>query len=110
MSYPIKQGGKAVISVKLRDLNDDPVPLAQFTAISTCFRNYDGTDLSVDLTAGIAIDGDPLLGKLLITLTAAQTTLLYPVDDATMQLSLTTTGDPEKIDIVNAYSVLATLC
>lgn len=106
----IIQGSKASFIVRLRDSNDDPVNLTGLTAAETCFLKSDGTELTLGLSTGIAVSGNPLLGKLLISLTAAQTSLLDTQDPGVLELSFTISGDPIKVRIMNAYEILESVC
>lgn len=110
--FKIRQGGKAVLPFRLRDKNDDPIDLTTVTAISTCFKNISGPNLAVSLTGGIAIIGNPILGKIEITLTAAETALLAPcADGADLELSVTLgTDDPIKSVLLNCYGVIESVC
>lgn len=112
---PIIPGGKASLTVRLTQVVSgivgDPVDLTGITEISTCFPKDDGTDLVVTKTGGaITILGNPILGKLQIALTSAQTALISSTANGVLELALTYTGDPVKIQIKNAYVVETAEC
>lgn len=112
--WKIIQDGKSISpTIKLLQApfpEGDPIDLTGYAEISACFTNSNGSELLATLTGGeISVLGDPLLGKILITLSAAQTTLLALVDSATLEITLGTVNPP-KIQIENAYSVLNTVC
>ena len=109
----IVQGAGAVLNCKfLYKGSKDPLDLTGITAISTCFLNDDGSELSLSLAGGeIAVYGNPVLGKISITLTAAQTALLAVDDRATLQVAFTYgAGQPIVLQIPMAYSIIATDC
>lgn len=111
--FKIYQGGKAVFQVNI--LNKEtrtPFDLTGATQIHTCFTNDDGTELMLSLSSGVTIQGNPILGQILISLTAAQTALLIPVQLGTLELAITLLlgSDPIKTQILNAYDVLASVC
>lgn len=112
----IIQGGKSTLLLRLKQYSNgiegDPVDFTGITDIQTCFQNTDGTELMLSLLGGaILILGSPLLGKLSIALTSAQTSLLALVDTAILELSLIYgSSDPIKIQVPNAYSVVASQC
>lgn len=113
MNTPVDiiQGGKVTLTIRLVDsLTGDPFDLTGVTAIETCFLNADATELMLALGTGIIILGNPILGKIAISLTAAQTALLDLVSLATLELAVTTSGDPIKIQIPQVYSVLQSEC
>ena len=87
----------------------DAYDLAGVTALSCCFLNDDGTELSLALGSGITII-QAAAGKLVLELTAAQTALLAVTDHETLELSITKVGDPVKLQIQDAYSVKASEC
>jgi hypothetical protein len=117
--YAIKQGANTANAtdpflVRLRQdpVTQDPLDLTGVTAITTCFAKADGTELMLALNSGISFVGNPLLGKLLITITAALSALLAPIDGAELELKITFPGntDPTIFKIPNGYSVLAADC
>jgi hypothetical protein len=87
----------------------DPYDLTAATPITCCFLNADKTFLTLGLATGIAIT-TALLGKLTLTLTAAQTALLAEVANATLELSITKSSKIVKVQIPKAYSVVAKVC
>ena len=106
----IIQGGAVSIVVRLinRQTND-PFDLTGLTALTCCFQNSDGTELMLSLTSGLSVL-TAVLGKIQLSLSAAQTTLLNEVEQATLELTLTFAGDPIKVQIPNAYTVVASGC
>lgn len=112
----IIQSGKTTLLVRLQQTMNgvitDPVDLTGITQIRTCFQNADGTELMLTYTGGaVAIIGNPILGKLSISLTSAQTALLALVDAGTLQISLVYgSADPIPIQISQAYSVVQSQC
>lgn len=108
---PIVQKYAAVIPLRLVDPNTKrPYDLSAVTALKTCFRNQDGTELMLSLGSGIAVVGNPILGELTVSVTAAQSALLEATDVETLELGITTTGDPIPALIPMAYQVLASRC
>lgn len=116
--WQIIRGGKSISPIFF--LFDPPGPPIAFlnhnltgvTEIKSCFQNDDGSELMISLTGGqIAIIGDPMLGRLQITLTAAQTILLEEIDIETIEFSLIIgAGDPVPFQIPGAYQVLDSKC
>lgn len=107
----IVQGGKSSIIVRLiNKTSGDPLDLTGVTALSTCFGNADGSELALTLGSGITILS-AVIGKIEIDITSAQSTLLTPIVAATLELTITyPSSDPIKIQIPNAYSVIASVC
>jgi len=104
----IRPAKKATMVIRLKNGDTtDPWDLTGLTEVSTCFEKQDGTELTVSLTGGqFVVVGSPLLGKLALTLSAAETTNLKPTQGVkTMELTLTYTGDPVATDIPMAYEV-----
>ena len=117
--YQIVQGGRTdavqnpfIVRLKTDNVTYDPFDLTSVLDIGTCFVNADTTELIASLVGGqISIVGNPLLGKVLIALTAVQTALLKQVNLATLELKLTfATGNPIKVQIEEAYSVAESEC
>ena len=116
--YHIIQGSRTdaaqnpfVVGLKKDNLSYDPLDLTGVAEITACFQKTDGTELMISLTGGgITILGNPILGKIAIALTAAQTALLAVVEASTLELALTYSGDPFKVQIPNAYSVSQSVC
>lgn len=118
--YAIVQGGVTgnasnpfVVRLKTDPVTMDPFDLTSIYDIQTCFHNADGTELMVGkVSGGITIVGNPLLGKILIALTAAQTALLAVSDPTTLELAIVPTlgADPVKVSIPLAYSVVQSDC
>jgi len=111
----IIQGSKGQITVRLyqgaNGVIGDPIDLTGITEIESCFDNADGTELSLlETTGGIVILGSPLLGKIQLVFTSAQTALLAIVEHETLELKLTYAGDPQKILVKDAYAVVSSRC
>lgn len=107
----IIQGGEMTFFVRLiNKQTGDPFDLTGATAITTCFYNTDGTELNLSLGSGISIVSPAPIGKLQISLSAAQTALLDVISDQILEISVEFGGDPTKIQIFNAYSVLESVC
>lgn len=112
----IIQGGAKTLNVrllqKINGVVGDPVDFTGVTQISTCFLKSDGTELMLSLTGlAIAIVGSPLLGRLSIALTSAQTALLAAIENGTLELTITYgILDPIKVRILGAYEVVETEC
>lgn len=111
------QGSKATMTIRLvQQVNGfvgDPVDLTGITEVKTCFLQADGvTETMLTLTGGaITILGNPVLGKLAIALTAAQTAALAVMSNSTLELALIYgSTDPVKVQIPNAYAVVPTGC
>lgn len=116
-TYPIIQGSRTdsaanpfLVYLIQNPQTFQPFNLTGVTNITACFQNADGSELMVSLGSGISILGNPLLGTIAIALTAAQTALLAVTDSATLELSITTSGDPFKVQIPNAYLVAESVC
>ena len=77
--FKIITGNQASFLVRLKNaVTGDPYDLTGVYDIQTCFLNGDGTELMLGIQApnsGIAVVGNPVIGKIQITLTAAQTGL-----------------------------------
>lgn len=116
--YNIIQGSRTdspanpfVVLLKTDAETMNPFDLTAVTEVETCFQNTDGTELTAKLTTGeIEVIGNPILGKLGIVLDAAETALLAVTEGATLELAITTTGDPFKVQIPLAYSVAQSDC
>lgn len=108
----IVQGSGVVLNCKFLYRGSlDPLDLTGITEIETCFLNDDGTELMLSLTGGgIAVYGDPILGKVSITLTGVETDALAQDQLATLQVKFTFGGEPVVLQIPRAYNVLATAC
>ena len=108
----IIQGGIKEIIVRLTLASTkDPLPLTGVSEISTCFKNTDETELMLTKTGGeITVVGDPLLGKIQIALDETQTAALALVDSETMEIAVDFGNGPRKLQIANAYSVIASIC
>ena len=113
----IIQGKKAQLTVRLRNATNgvegDPIDLTTITEISACFVNTDGTELTLrKTTGGVVVVGSPLIGKIQLVLTAAQTALMAITDHETLEIDLTfgVGVDPIGMQIRDAYSVIASRC
>lgn len=103
-------GEDKIINIRLVSLSSgDPYDLSATSALSTCFLNADGSELSLSLGSGVTIV-TAAAGKLSITLTSAETALLATLSDQTLELSITQNGLVTKTQIPNAYSVIDGLC
>jgi hypothetical protein len=110
MTVNIIKGEDKDITVRLESkASGDPYDLTSVTAITCCFANADASKLSLSLSAGIVVV-TALIGKITITLTAAQTALLAEVSNATLEISTTKAGKIAKTRIEKAYSVIAKIC
>jgi hypothetical protein len=114
--YRIIQGGAATIPVRLLNYQadgqvGDPVNLTGAAAILCCFEKQDGTELQLGIGTGITVD-NALLGKISIAITAAQSALLAVTDHETLELAITLVAgqDPIKIQVTDAYTVVASRC
>lgn len=110
----IIQGGKAEMTVRLiNGQTQDPFDLTTMSDIKTCFENTDGTELMLSLLTGeIAIVGNPLIGKITISIPSAKTELMKVEKSGILELSLILTvgSDPLKVQIQNAYAVSQGQC
>lgn len=109
----IVQGAGAVLNCKFLYRGSlDPLDLTGVSEIETCFLNDDGTELMLSLTGTeIAVFGNPILGKITITLTGVQSAALAVARLATLQVKFTFPGgQPVVLQIPAAYNVLATAC
>jgi hypothetical protein len=112
----IIQGGAKIFTVRLDDeKQDQPFDFTGVVQITTCFFNTDTTELMLTLSGspgGIAIVGDPKIGKLQISISSTQAALLQESEDQpqTLELSVDFGTGPQKFQIPNAYIVKATVC
>lgn len=109
----IIQGGKtALICRFINTLTGDPFDLTGITQITTCFQNQDGTEIMLTLMGGaITVVGNPLLGKIMVSLTSAQTAVLMTVSVTDLELAFQFgSSDPIKSQISGAYLVTQSLC
>jgi len=108
----IIQGGHRIFTVLLIDpATKSPLDLTSATSISTCLYNADGTELDLNLTSGITILTPANLGKIQISLSAAQTALLRTVGLTPLEVAVSiASGDPVKCQIANAYIVSQSVC
>lgn len=90
----------------------DPVDLTGVVSISTCFKNADGTETTLTLTSGLSIVGNPLLGKVQVSYTAAQSALFDPNDAGTLEFSIVPSGggDPWAVQVPGAFVVIPAAC
>ena len=109
----IIQGKKSFIIIRLvqeaHEVRYDPLNLTGCTEIEAVFDKTDGTELVLKLSDdGIQIIDDPLLGKLQVNLTSAQTAELLITDHETLELALWygVNSDPIGVRIQDAYSVV----
>ena len=106
----IIQGKKSVFTVKLNDAaTGERYDLTPVTVLTACFERQDGTSLTLGIGTGIVVLS-AIYGRIQVSITAAQSALLSQVDNATLALSITTTGDPVGVLIPNAYSVVQSPC
>lgn len=112
----IIRGERKTISVQIYTSDCDSITgfknLAAVNNVSACFRNEDGTllELTSDPAAGVTII-DAATGKIEIEISAAQSDLLALVKNETLEITLDFgSGNIDKVQIKNAYSVLASLC
>lgn len=118
--FKIITGNQASFLVRLKNaVTGDPYDLTGVYDIQTCFLNGDGTELMLGIQApnsGIAVVGNPVIGKIQITLTATQTGLLLPVRGEALDISILSTDlspapqNPIPVRIYDAYSVLLSNC
>lgn len=100
----VTQEDKTFIVKVIDDSKGDPFDLSSASAITTAFKNSDGSFLDLSLSSGIAII-DASLGKVQIALTAAQTALFYVANNFTFEMAITIAGEVTRIQVLNAYSV-----
>jgi len=85
----IIKGSDRTLRVTIRYTNGDPVDLTNKDEITACFKKEDGTSLEVTLTGGAVVKvGNPLLGKIDITLTDTETSLLEASQKANFKVIL----------------------
>lgn len=73
----IYKGSDRDVNVTIRDQNGDPFDLTNITHITACFDAADGTKVQFTLAdTEIAINGNAVLGKLIITMSDTKTALL----------------------------------
>lgn len=98
---------------KSKDPASDPVNFTGIYDIKTCLPNADGTELMLSLVGGqISIVGNPILGKIQIMFTAAQSALLSTAASGTLEIAIVPTlgADPWKVQIPNAYVIIGSEC
>lgn len=110
--FNIIQGGIKDFTVRINSVaSGDPLDLTSVVEISTCFKNADGTELMLTKTGGdIVVVGDPLLGKIKVSLSDVETALLGLVDNETLEVTVDLGAGPLKVQIPNAYSVIESIC
>lgn len=86
-SIKFSQGEDVEITVRLRESTGDPLDLTTATDIHTCFLNLDGTKLALSVGSGVSVVS-AVLGKILITVTAAQSALLRPVVNGDLEVTV----------------------
>lgn len=89
--------------------NDDPLDLTAATVISACFPNEDNTELTLGLGTGIAVVSG-ILGKLSVTITAAQSALLAPRDRMSIDFVVTIAGKVQTYTVPRALTILDRSC
>lgn len=106
----IIQGEDKDIFVRVTDSNGDPLDITSHTEIEACFKNADQSILSLTLGLGTTKESPFEIGKIKITLTAAQTLLLEVGKGVTLEIALTLAGKISKLQISKAYNVIAKVC
>jgi len=72
----IIQGSDRTLKVTMRDINGDGINIASETEIIACFKKIDGTYLEITLSSGQISKTDVNLGKISITFTDSDTSLI----------------------------------
>jgi len=110
----IIQGEKKDIPVTLFEADDQGritgfKDLTGLSAAEACFKNSDGTLLTLTLGSGITVaDVD---GKLDLVLTDTESDALAVIDQETLEIKLDYGGgDVDKVQIERAYSVIRKFC
>lgn len=107
----IIQGSIKTFTVLLKKAsNGEPFPLSGVTEIETCFKNADDTELMLSLTGGDITVLDAPIGKLQIALDETETAALALDESATLEIAVDFGSGPQKVQILNAYSIIQTVC
>jgi hypothetical protein len=105
-SRTIHKGEDCVIPVKIRDENNDPFDLTDYTEITARLLKNDRTYLEVTLTdEAVEVIGDPVLGKLRVILTEEETDLLKADEKATLELVMEAGDDTTIVQVPNALRI-----
>lgn len=105
----ITQGADASFVVRIiAKETKDPVDLSNASSVVAQFLNRDGTYLSLSLTGGITIQSPATIGKLLITLSAAQTALLQNGVNS-FQVTFVISGVTSVVQFSGSINVLLSL-
>lgn len=98
MSVRLVQGENAEFTIKLRDSVGDPFDLTNFNKFKICLPGLNGKiEISEVANANLsiaAITGDDILGKILVTLKAADTLLLSIGERQDIGLIIDNAGTP----------------
>lgn len=111
------QGENIVFTIKLRDSEGDPFSLASFNKYKVCLPGADGTPIEVTEVANangsiVTVDGNNILGRLQVQLTAVDTALLLVEERTDIDLEIDNAGSPapRKAKFRNVLTVLDSLC
>jgi hypothetical protein len=112
----ITKGEKAVFTIKLRDKDGDPFPLTAFDRFKVAMPIGSGAGVEITQTANssgsvVAVDGNPLLGKLSIVMNKADTAKLLAEDRLPVDVELdnSVTPNPKRQRFTNALNVVETV-
>jgi len=109
----IIQGEKIVLELSIiNEVDKTPFDLTDADEIDFCIKDVDGNILTKKLTVGgVAIDGDPLLGKILVTLDIVDTKLLKAEDNQSFDVEINkSTGEHRISKFDRALSVEKRIC
>lgn len=102
----VNLGADVSFVVRLRDSEtDDPIDLTNTSSVSLVIPKADGTYLTLTLGDGIAISSPATIGKLNVTILAANTSLLE-VGILSFEVTMVTNGSTQIVQFQSALSVL----
>jgi len=94
----ITRGEKVSYLIRLRDESGDPVDLNAYDEFKVCHEGDDGSAVVASQTAVgdtvVVVDGDPLIGRLKVTLSEASTALLKVDELQDIDIELDNSGSP----------------
>lgn len=105
----ITQGSDASFVVRLvASDTKDPIDLTSVSSCSAQFLNADGTFLTLNLVSGLTMISPATIGKILVTITAAQSALLQNGVNS-FQITLVTSGVTSIIQFPSSINVMSSV-
>src|SRR3990172_4159356 len=113
----ITKGEDAVFTIKLRNEFNDPFNLTNYDKFQVCLPKTDGSFLNITDVANIngsvvEIIGDPLLGKLQVTVDEVDTATLRVDErvDVDIELDNLAMPSPRRKRLKNVLTVVSSVC